>query len=189
MARKTLSLILLLSLLQLHFSCILTYQKTKTEKLVRRPPGKDVQVSRVEKMSGERLEFPKGRPGRVSGDKFVVTSKKSSQKQIDKADMRKISIRGRRPSWIVTKEGTTYEVVRVLSQTKDHLVILTFDLEETVIPLSEVRTIWIKKTNYWLSALVVIVPIAALLVVLSGFGFAMDLGGLGSAFAGGYPRY
>jgi hypothetical protein len=189
MARKIVSLVILLSFLQLNISCVLTYQKTKAVKLVRRPPSGDVQVSRVEKMSGEQITFSKGRPGRLAGDKFCLTSEKSIQKQIDKADIRTIYIKRGRPSCIVTKGGTSYEVVRVLSQAKDHLVILTYDPEGTVIALSEVRYIWIKKTNYWLSALVVIVPIAAFLVVLSGFNLAMDLGGLGSAFSGGYPRY
>ncbi len=143
-------------------------------------------------MSGERIEFPKGRPGRLVGDKILGPAATKSQKRIDKADIKKEYTVWGQPTRIVTTDGRIYELVRVLSKTKNDLVILTYDPEGTVIPLSEVRFIWIKRTDYWLSALVIIIPIAAIAAFLVWFGanwsMPTDFGGIGSAFSMP-PRY
>jgi hypothetical protein len=181
MTRKIISFITLVFFLHFTLSCIIrTYQRTEVEKLSGLRQGKDILTVRVEKKSGEWIEFSKDRPGLLAGDKIVVPSETRSQKRIDKADIEKKYRRWGEPSCIVTKDGKTYEVVRILSETKDRVVILTYDPEGTIIPLSEVNFIWIRKVNYLLTALAIVVPVAAILALFAASWDypAMDLSGL-----------
>jgi hypothetical protein len=69
MIKKIISLFTLTAFVVFTFSCYYTKQE-KIETVVSKK-GNDIQILAVQKKSGERIEFPKGKPGNIIGDKIV----------------------------------------------------------------------------------------------------------------------
>jgi SMC interacting uncharacterized protein involved in chromosome segregation len=125
--------------------------------------GKKVKILAVDKTSGEHIEFSKKNLGRIYGDKIAGTAVVLSKKvEITQDNIKKVTkdIKGM-ISEITHKNGKIYHVVngtvRVVS-TKGDLTgkeedrIIFFTTYETsasvTIPLSEVKSVQVKKFDY-----------------------------------------
>jgi hypothetical protein len=186
MIKKIISIITLVFFLNFTFSCVIrNYQRTEVEKLPPLQQGKEILTVRVEKKSGELPEFSKDRPARLVGDKIIVPSETRIQKDINKADIEKKYTNWGEATRVITKDGKIYEVLKIISETKDRLVIETYEPEGMIIPLSEVKLVWILKTNVFMTTLAIVLPIVVIGAVIAATlefpSMNMDLSGMGGS--------
>ncbi len=191
MIKKIISFSTLILFLNFTFSCVIrNYTRTETEKLSSGQKGKEILIVRVEKRSGEVVEFSKGRPARLIRDAIVGEAK--IQMDIKKADIKTKKYdpwTRQNLSAFTTKDGKSYKVIKIISETKDCFAFETYEPERTVIPLAKAKFVWIRKTDYVMTAIVIGIPVllvagaVAMCIALSNFSF----GGGGSYGGTGVP--
>ena len=157
MSRKVISIYTLLAFIIFSISCYST--STKKVRKAANWYGKEAKIFSVVKTTGEYIEFSKEKPGRISGNKItgtsIILSKKTSMERADIKKIRKHS--DGRIFEVIDKEGKIYHVVGTAREEEDKFILFTTyaSSESVSIPLSEVKSLKIKRINLLLTALVI----------------------------------
>lgn len=166
MKRQIIAILTLGSFIVFSFSCY-SVQPIKLEKLS--APGADkIEIRKVEKTSGESVDFSKSDPGRVSGNfitgtgaltktlEFVEIASADVQTTDDHRDKNFISV--------TTRDGKSYDCKKVVKQGDKSVLYILKDVTNGVnsflkVSLSEVEKAWAKRLDI-LETFIVSIPIA-----------------------------
>ena len=149
MFKKIISLITLLSFLNLLVSCAV--HTAKKEKVETAAYWEGVQFLGVLKTSGEKIEFTKKSPGRIQGNAIVGLGIVKKRIEIDRADVKSIKRISGRINQIITKDGEKYDAIAYTEGTTK--IIIQKVSESVSIPLSEVELVWVKRVDFYRSFL------------------------------------
>jgi len=156
MNKKIISVFTLLAFIVFSISCYST--GTKKVRKAANWHGKEGKILSVVKITGEYIEFAKENPGQISGNKIIGTSIiLSKETSIERADIKKT--RKHRDGSIfevINKEGKIYQVVvGTAREEEDKFIFFTtyVSSESISIPLSEVKSLEIKRINLLLTTL------------------------------------
>jgi len=164
MARKISALFTLAAFVLFSTSCM-TWGMKEVRTLPQSLPENTAVLS-VVMNSGQVIKFTKSQPGRIRGNAIVGTGMDSAAKQIDitgpftfrsAADGTAIGV--------VDGEGRAYAARKILSRDENRMTILASELNEVSIPLSEIHSIEVKKTNAVLTTVVVIGGLAVAIFI------------------------
>jgi hypothetical protein len=161
MSRKAITVITLAAFVLTSASCV-TW-RTQTIAAASDAPGKRARIVSLVKASGERVEFSNSDPGRVRGDSITGTASARLSVPIDiQGPFSSIKKRADGTVYEITDgSGRVYPVQRVLKEGNTEWSILINDRtpQPVSIPLSDVRQIRFKKTNSFLTAIALGVPL------------------------------
>lgn len=170
MRKKIISLFTIVAFIIFSQSCLRVYT-TKKDRVTKAASwrGKKVKILGVMKTSGEYIEFPKKRSGKIENSSIIGFIKK--EVKIDRVDIKEIrrNIRGQIYE-IITKEGKTYPEPGAIIDADcfleaDNKIIFTF-FESISIPLSEVELAWVKRVD---PSLTFLANVGVVVLVLGAF--------------------
>jgi len=166
MRKKITSIVTLLCFAILSVSCT-SIKEMKIEKETDMPK-KSATITGIKKKSGEYIQFPKGRRGRIEGD-FVKGLTDSQLLVLNRTDFKYIEEhwdnRVKNYSMIKTIDGRTYTVFA--AEENGNSVRLRVQSMASF-PLSEVKLLWVKTFDPWRTFIAVIcgaVPVAVLAIL------------------------
>ncbi len=135
--------------------------------------ARDLEIRKVEKTSGEIIEYPKESPGRVrmgniTGHGMMTYSVEFVE--VDSAGLEIISRPGAPYMSVRTRDGRTYEWVKKIDNQGDKLVLnIVKDAHgedsSFVVLLSEVEKAWAKKFDVVQTFMAILLPVSLVLVV------------------------
>jgi predicted RNA-binding protein YlqC (UPF0109 family) len=172
MKRQTIALLTLGSFIVFSFSCY-SVQPIKPE-MLSSPDASELKIRKLDKTSGESIEFAKSNPGRVIGD-FVMGTRALTTAvefvEIARDDLSKIS---RIPSpqgetfySVKTRDGKSYRWVKKIVEQEDKSVLYVMkDVYQKAtsnfnVSVEDVERVWIKKIDIITTAIVVVACMAA----------------------------
>ncbi len=156
MFRKSVGLLTLAAFLIFSASCK-TWGLKDVATMERHLPENSA-VRRVVNNSGEVIQFSLSNPGRVRGYTIVGTAKDPVPKRVDlTGPFRSIKKRSDGTIYeVVDAKGQVYFVQQVVVQGDNQMAVMAAEWVQVSVPLSEARTIEIKKSNSLLTTLAVI---------------------------------
>jgi len=145
MNRKIISLFTLLAFIIFSLSCYTP--RVKEVRTAADLEGKNVTILSVATTSGEHIEFLKDRPGRIHKDNIIGTVRiVRKEVEIDRANIKDI-IRNKKGKIlaITNKDGNTYYIISGTAREEEDKIIFSYEYESISIPLSEVKSVRVKR--------------------------------------------
>lgn len=178
MKRQAIALITLGSFIVFSFSCY-SLKPIKPEELSS-PDASKFEILKLDKTSGESIEFPKRDPGRVQGNFVVGTgtlTKAVEFVEIARDNLSKISRvpapQGETFYTIKTRDGKSYKSVkRIVEQEDKSVLYVVKDVYQKApsnfnVCLADVERVWAKEIDMITNAVVISVEKAAVTAVIS----------------------
>lgn len=203
MFKRAVSLSTLAAFLVFTFSCTIHKTVATSPGTLFQSGAKDFEIRAVLTKSGERIEFPEGRYGHVSGDKIVSFEAGTIALEISESDVQKMSLDAKgRVSEITTKDGKTYHPLS--SERKGEKISIVYRIPISI-PISDVDMVWVQKIDGGLTFLtyiggaVIVLGVVAVIVALTkescpfvysydGKGYVLDAEPYGGATAPALKR-
>ena len=166
MNKKIISIFTLLAFVIFSISCYPI--STKQIKTSADWQGKKGKIFSLVKTSGEYIEFSRDNPGRISGDKITGTAIILSKEIIvERGAIKKVrKHRDGRIFEVTDNEGKIYHVVGLFKE-ESYKVIFFVPYESSKIvsiPLSEVKSLEIKRFSPLWTAIVIAIPIVVIVI-------------------------
>ena len=125
--------------------------------------GEDVNILGVLTTSGEHIEFLKGAPGRIEGDRVVGNRTSYRELQISRTELQKVQRTDLgQLQEVVTIDGRTYGADQIIKEEKEYIVVKDYPSAVSV-PLKDIELVWIRKID----------PGMTFLATLGGVGLAL----------------
>jgi len=161
MKGKIISLFTLLAFVIFSLSCYTT--STKEVRTVVDWKGKKVKILAVDKTSGEHIEFSKDGLGRIYYDSIKGTAIiLNKDVEIDRANIESLE-----KDRITTKDGKIYRVVTGTARAGKDKIIFSYESSESIsIPLSEVKSVRVKRLDPFQTFLAVVACSAPVVIAI-----------------------
>ncbi len=169
MARKISAFFTLAAFALFSTSCM-TWRATEVRTMPR-PLPENTAVASIVLNTGRVIEFSKSAPGRVRGFSVVGTGRDPVAKQVDIEGPFSFTrdetglITG-----VVDGKGQAYVVKKILSKDERTMTLVAWASNQVSIPLAEIATVKVRKTNTLMTSLAVIGGLAVIVVI---FGYIL----------------
>jgi hypothetical protein len=159
MTQKILAGITLISYLVFSWSCVIYRWKKEPLQSIEPAKREGARVSAVQKKSGERIDFNKDLAARIQADS-VVGDKFIRDISIEKSKIEEPKALPRKtPFDLTTSEGKSYRVTW-WTEAQDRVILHAY-VPFSIMPLSDVDFVWIRKVNLPATILVIVaIPLA-----------------------------
>lgn len=164
MARKMTALSTLAAFVLFSTSCMTWSQKEV--RTMPRPLPENTAVLSIVLNSGRVIEFTKDDPGRVRGYSVVGTGREAAAKQVDIEGPFSYTRDGTGIiTGVVDGKGQAYVIQKILASDESRMTIVARQSNKVSIPLTEISTVKVKKTNALLTTLAVVGGLAVIIVI------------------------